>query len=147
MRPHVFIGIQHIRLSAFRAGSFGKSKKMKLVYFVVTMALCASFLCCTSFQQAEEDKALSFLAKFNNDTPYEDFKDAVARWKYATNITEHNKQLTADATITFSSFQNQMRLEASKFKLTLKSSNQTPNVKFCLSLQRRRLRINHSCGN
>ena len=88
---------------------------MKLVYFVVTMALCASFLCCTSFQQAEEDKALAFLAKFNNDTPYEDFKDAVARWKYATNITEHNKQLTTDATITFSSFQNQMRLEASKF--------------------------------
>lgn len=77
------------------------------------MALCASFLCCTSFQQAEEDKALAFLAKFNNETPYEDFKDAVAR--YATNITEHNKQLTTDATITFSSFQYQMRLKASKF--------------------------------
>ena len=57
------------------------------------------------------DKAVAFLAKFNNDTAFEDYKDKVALWNYTTNLTTQNKQ----PRLTFSAFYTQMQFNASKF--------------------------------
>lgn len=88
---------------------------MKGTIYLVVVVLSAPFLCFAAFDHAEEEKAVKFLRKYNNDTPYEDYKATIASWNYATNITAKNKELKTNASLAFSAFYKQMRMEAAKF--------------------------------
>ena len=104
----------------------------KLAFLLVLDAVIAPFLCSAAFDQAEEDKALAFLKKFNNETQ-EDYKSTVASWNYATNITTQNKELKTNGSLTFSAFYNQMRQNASKFDVGKLSEDTKRQIQFIIS--------------
>lgn len=105
----------------------------KIAFFLVLVSVSTPFLCSAAFDQAEEEKALAFLKKFNTETPIEDNKSAVASWNYATNITDHNKNLRTKASLAFSAFYQQMRLNASQFDVEKLSKDTKRQIKFITS--------------
>ena len=107
--------------------------QFKIAFFLVLVAVIAPFLCSAAFDQAEEDKALAFLKKFNSETPKEDYKSTVASWNYATNITTQNKELKTNASLAFSAFFKQMRQNASKFDVGKLSEDTKRQIQFITS--------------
>ena len=88
---------------------------MKPAFFLVIVIAFAPICCFGAFDQAEENKAVAFLTEFNKVTPMEDYKSTVASWNYATNLTSRNKEFRTKASLVFSAFYKQMRLNASTF--------------------------------
>ena len=107
--------------------------QLKIAFFLALVAVIAPFLCSAAVDQAEEDRALAFLKKFNNETPIEDFKSTVASWNYATNITSHNKEVKTNASLAFSAFYKQMRQNASKFNVDKLSTDTKRQMQFITS--------------
>lgn len=105
----------------------------KIAFFLFFLAVIVPFLVTAAFDQAEEDKALAFLKEFNNKTRIEDNKSTVASWNYATNITKYNSELKTKASLAFSAFYKQMRLNASKFDLDKLSEDTKRQIKFITS--------------
>ena len=104
-----------------------------IAFFFVFLAVIAPFLVSAAVDQAEEVKALAFLKEFNNKTRIEDNKSTVASWNYATNITKYNSELKTNASLAFSAFYKQMRLNASKFDIDKLSEDTKRQIKFITS--------------
>ena len=107
--------------------------QLNRAFFLVLVAVIAPYLCSAAFDQAEEDKALAFLKKFNHETPIEDNKSVVTSWNYATDINDRNKQLKTNASLAFSAFYKQMRMNASKFDMEKLSQDTKRQIMFITS--------------
>lgn len=105
--------------------------ELKIPLFLALVAVFGPFFIEAALDPAEENKAKEFLAKYNKITPQEDYKSTVASWNYATNLTNYNKALKTNASLTFSAFYKQMRLNASVFdtsKLSYDSARQIKKI-------------------
>ena len=103
--------------------------ELKIPLFLALVAVFAPFFLEAALDQAEENKAKEFLAKYNNITPQEDYKSTVASWNYATNLTDYNKALKTNASLTFSAFYKQMRANASVFNTSKLSYDTARQIK------------------
>ena len=83
-----------------------------------------------AFDQAEEDKALEFLEKYNNDTPDKDWISIQASWVYASNLTKYNGELKTNASLKYSSYLKTQRAEAAKFDVSKLSSDTARQIRF-----------------
>ncbi|KAL9965320.1 hypothetical protein ACROYT_G029106 [Oculina patagonica] len=103
--------------------------ELKIPLLFALVAVFGPFLLEAAVDQAEENKALEFLAKYNNITPQEDYKSTVASWNHATNLTNYNKELKTNASLAFSAFYKQMRDNASKFDVDKLSYDTARQIK------------------
>ena len=103
--------------------------ELKIPLFLALVAVFGPFVLEAAFDQAEENKALAFLAKYNNITPQEDYKSTVASWNHATNLTKYNKELKTDASLAFSAFYKKIRNNASEFDITKLSYDTARQIK------------------
>lgn len=127
--PVVYVGTP-INLPVLAVYLFRSSvMELKIPFFLALVAVFGPFLLEAAFDQAEENKALEFLVKYNNITPQEDYKSTVASWNYATNLTDYNKALKTNASLTFSAFYKTMRTNASIFDTTKLSYDTARQIK------------------
>ena len=107
--------------------------QLNIAFLLALVGVIMPFLCSAAFDQAEEDKALAFLEKHNNQTPVEESKSSEFAWKYATNITKLNSELRTNASLAFSAFYKQMRINASKFDANKLSPDTKRQIQFITS--------------
>ena len=103
--------------------------ELRISLFLALVAVFGPYLLEAAFDQAEENKALAFLAKYNNITPQEDYKSTVASWNHATNLTAYNAEVKTNASLAFSAFYKQMRENASKFDTSKLSYDTARQIK------------------
>jgi len=85
-----------------------------------------------AIDQAEENKALDFLKYFNQEVLQRDYDSNQASWIYATNLTEHNKNLKTKESVKFTLFMQEIRKNASVFdveKLSVDTKRQITMVR------------------
>ena len=104
-----------------------------LYKIVTTVILVGTFTWKTCSASSEQEKAAAFLAKFNNETPIEDFKSTVASWNYATNLTSHNRMLKTNASLAYSAFYKRRRLEAAEFDVSQLNEDTARQISFITS--------------
>lgn len=103
--------------------------ELKVPFFLALVAVFGPFLLEAALDQAEEDNAKEFLAKYNSITPQEDYKSTVASWNHATNLTDYNKALKTNASLAFSAFYKKMQTNASVFDTSKLSYDTARQIK------------------
>ena len=107
-----------------------QSRMPSVALFPIFLVLVFTQISVAAVDAAEENKALAFLVKYNNETPARMWVGTQASWEHATNLTDHNADLAINASLEFSSFMKEKRAEAANFDLGKLSADTARQIRF-----------------
>ena len=107
-----------------------QSRMPLVALFPIFLVLVFRQISVAAVDQAEENKALAFLVRYNNETRARLWVRKQASWEHATNITDYNARLKSNASLELSSFLKQQREEAATFDVSKLSSDTARQIRF-----------------
>ena len=81
-------------------------------------------------EPAEEEKALEFLVKYNNETPVRHSTQKLATWNFHSNLTSHNNQVNVNASLEYEAYMETQRERARAFDVSKLSEDTARQILF-----------------
>ena len=107
-----------------------QSRMPLVALFPIFLVLVFRQISVAAVDQAEENKTLVFLVRYNNETRARLWVRKQASWEHATNITDYNARLKSNASLELSSFLKQQREEAATFDVSKLSPDTARQIRF-----------------